>query len=149
MASYIEFCRAPMMRFLLTITMMNLFFAGCSQYGDIEHVDLDSTNKLKQQWHTKGFEAFRQGTFGNAGHNLYVSKAGILQRIHQFDLDKNGCFDLVMCNSQDHKEQVPSYVYTNPLGKSSRTELPADGAMAGWESKTLSITYLCQKVIIS
>ena len=26
------------------------------------------------QWVTKGFEAFRRGTFGNGGMNLYVSK---------------------------------------------------------------------------
>jgi len=33
-------------------------------------------------WITQGFDGFIRGTFGNAGHNLYVSRAGILQRIH-------------------------------------------------------------------
>ena len=88
-------------------------------------------SSLVKKWSTKGFEAFRRGTFGNAGHNLYVSRAGVLQRINQFDLDKNGYFDVVICNSQDHREKFPTYVYTNPFGEASRTELPANGAMAG------------------
>ena len=63
-----------------------------------------------ESWVTEGFEAFRRGTFGNAGQNLYVSKAGVLQRIYQYDLDKNGYFDLVFANCQDHHESAPSYV---------------------------------------
>ena len=27
-------------------------------------------------WTTRGFEAFRQGSFGDAGKNLYVSRVG-------------------------------------------------------------------------
>ena len=49
----------------------------------------------QDSWVTEGFEQFSRGTFGNAGQNLYVSKAGVLQRIYQFDLDKNGWTDLV------------------------------------------------------
>ena len=82
-------------------------------------------------WTTRGFEAFSRGTCGNAGQNLYVSKAGVLQRIHQLDFNRDGYLDLVFCNSQDHRERFPSYVYRDPLGDVSRTELPADGAMAG------------------
>lgn len=29
---------------------------------------------MEKQWITEGFEAFRRGTFGNSGQNLYVSK---------------------------------------------------------------------------
>ena len=82
-------------------------------------------------WTTHGFEAFRAGTFGNAGHNLYVSHAGILQRIHHFDLDQNGHFDLVICNSQAHYEMPPAGLYKDPLGKCEYQELPADGARSG------------------
>jgi len=74
---------------------------------------------------TKGFAAFRAGTFGNAGHNLYVSRAGVLQRIHQFDLNRDGYFDLVFCNSQEHWESPPACVYLNPLGSES-----------GWRGET-------------
>ena len=82
-------------------------------------------------WTTQGFEGFRRGTFGNAGHNLYVSRAGVLQRIHQYDLNKNGYFDLVFANDHDHGENTPAYVYRDPLGSASRYDVPSDGAWAG------------------
>ena len=80
---------------------------------------------------TEGFDAFRRGVFGNGGQNIYVSRAGVLQRIHQFDLDRDGYLDLIICNSQPHGEQPPSFLYTDPLGQASRIELPSDGAWSG------------------
>ncbi len=82
-------------------------------------------------WSTRGFDGFSRGTCGNAGHNLYVSRAGVLQRIHQYDLNHDGCFDLIFCNSQNHWEKPPAYVYANPLGNVTLTALPADGAICG------------------
>jgi hypothetical protein len=84
----------------------------------------------EEAWVTSGFEGFRGGAFGNAGQNLYVSRSGVLQRIHQYDLNRNGFLDLVFCNSQAHWERVPAYVYTDPLNTDSRLELPAEGAWA-------------------
>ena len=49
----------------------------------------------KKQWITEGFSGFRKGTFGNGGQNLYVSRKGVLQRIHQTDINRNGYLDLV------------------------------------------------------
>jgi hypothetical protein len=46
-------------------------------------------------WVTRWFEGFRQGTFGNAGQNLYVSRAGVLQRIHQYDFNRDGYLEHV------------------------------------------------------
>ncbi len=67
----------------------------------------------KKQWITEGFEAFRKGTFGNGGQNIYVSKEkGVLQRIYQYDLTHNGYFDLAFANCQNHGESAPSYVYS-------------------------------------
>ena len=83
----------------------------------------------RKAWVTEGFDAFRRGTFGNAGQNLYVSKAGVLQRIYQYDLDKNGYFDLVFANCQNHHESAPSYVYSID-GKRVAT-LPGQGARSG------------------
>jgi len=82
-------------------------------------------------WVTRGFEDFRRGTFGNGGQNLYVSRAGVLQRIHQYDFNRDGYLDLVFCNSQNHWEMPPAYVYRDPLGRAERIELPADGARSG------------------
>ena len=86
-------------------------------------------NPPRKAWVTEGFEAFRRGTFGNAGQNLYVSKAGVLQRIYQYDLDRNGYFDLVFANCQDHHESAPSYVYT--LDGKRISTLPGQGSQSG------------------
>lgn len=83
----------------------------------------------RKAWVTEGFDAFRRGTFGNAGQNLYVSKAGVLQRIYQYDLDKNGYFDLVFANCQNHHESAPSYVYS--LDGRRIATLPAQGSRSG------------------
>ena len=82
-------------------------------------------------WTTRGFDGFIEGAFGNAGQNLYVSRAGVLQRIHAYDLNKNGYFDLVFCNDHNHGEMPPAYVYHDALGETTVTELPADGARCG------------------
>jgi hypothetical protein len=82
-------------------------------------------------WTTRGFEAFRRGSFGDAGKNLYVSRAGVLQRIHQFDLNGDGYVDLPFCNSQEHWETPPAYVYREPLTSTSPIELPTEGASCG------------------
>lgn len=83
---------------------------------------------MKGVWRERGFEDFVDGTFGNGGQNLYVSRAGVLQRIFQFDFTGNGYVDLVFCNSQNHWERPPVYVYLDPLVDLSRTEQPSDGA---------------------
>lgn len=82
-------------------------------------------------WITRGFDGFRAGTCGNAGHNLYVSRAGVLQRIFQYDLNGDGYFDLVLCNSQNHSERPPTYVYRDVFGAKTRVDLPSDSPLDG------------------
>ncbi len=86
---------------------------------------------MESVWRTYGFEDFRRGECGNAGQNLYVSRAGVLQRIHQFDLNRDGYPDLIFCNSQNHWEKPPATVYRDIFGEPQRIELPSDGALAG------------------
>ena len=80
-------------------------------------------------WTTRGFNGFRQGQFGNAGQNLYVSRAGVLQRIHQYDLNGNGHLDLLFCNSQNHQERPPALFIETPWAEPY--ELPSEGAWTG------------------
>ena len=87
--------------------------------------------KSTNTWLTRGFDDFSRGTMGNGGHNLYVSRAGVLQRIHQYDFSGDGYMDLVFCNSQSHLENAPAGVYQDPLGRYECVELPADGAWSG------------------
>jgi hypothetical protein len=79
-------------------------------------------------WITRGFEAFSRGVCGNGGQNLYISAAGVLQRIHQTDMNRDGYADLLFCNSQNHGERPPALVYHDVFGSRSCSELPADGA---------------------
>ncbi len=79
-------------------------------------------------WTTRGFQAFRRGHFGNGGQNLYVSRQGVLQRIHQYDLNRDGHVDLLFCNSQSHCEIPPSYRYQLDDGELSCEVIPTHGA---------------------
>ena len=89
-------------------------------------------SKNKSSWITEGFEAFREGTFGNGGQNIYVSRKGVLQRIHQTDVTGNGYVDLVFCNSQNHEEKVPLDVYPDPVNNPENSnELYIGGAISG------------------
>ncbi|MEX0643597.1 MAG: VCBS repeat-containing protein [Pirellulales bacterium] len=83
-------------------------------------------------WSQRGFDSFSQGTFGNGGQNLYVSRAGVLQRIYQFDLNHDGSLDLVFCNSHGKDEQPSIFVYPEPLkDPQKRVKLISDGAVGG------------------
>jgi len=79
-------------------------------------------------WKQAGYDTFAKGTFGNGGQNLYVSRAGVLQRIFRFDLNCDGWFDLVVCNSQDFNERPPLLVCSDLLGAMHKRELPTLGA---------------------
>ena len=63
------------------------------------------------KWETRGFEAFASGTFGNGGQNLFVSAAGVLQRIFQYDVNNDGWPDLLFANSQSMFERPPLHLY--------------------------------------
>ncbi|NLZ70525.1 MAG: VCBS repeat-containing protein, partial [Clostridiaceae bacterium] len=63
------------------------------------------------KWKTQGFEGFASGTFGNGGQNLFVSAAGVLQRIFQYDVNNDGWPDLLFANSQSMFERPPLHLY--------------------------------------
>ncbi|QNK57074.1 VCBS repeat-containing protein [Paenibacillus sp. PAMC21692] len=86
----------------------------------------EKMNAIKES----GFETFRRGAFGNAGQNLYVSRAGTIQRIHHFDINGDGYIDLPFANSHDDDTRVPVYIYRNPAVNGERLELPTDGGYA-------------------
>ena len=107
-----------------------------------------------KKWTTKGFEAFRRGKFGNGGHNIYVSRKGVLQRIHQTDVTRNGYMDLLFCNSQAHEEWVPVHVYSDPVYHPEKfTELDFGGAYDAvvavfiYSAVYLLVTLVCDVVV--
>ena len=66
-----------------------------------------------KKWTKEGFEAFRKGTFGNSGQNIYVSKNGVLQRIYNMDIDGNGYPDIPFANSHRAGERQAIKVFTD------------------------------------
>lgn len=78
-----------------------------------------------------GFADFRAGTMGNAGHNLYVSAAGVLQRIQYSCISGSGWVDLPLANSHDDAPRVPAQIYDGVPGVDQPVaELPTYGAYA-------------------
>ena len=60
-----------------------------------------------------GYDAFIQGSLGNSGANLYVSKTGRVQTINQWDLNHDGYNDILISNDHDVYETVDAFVYWN------------------------------------
>jgi hypothetical protein len=60
-----------------------------------------------------GYDAFIQGTLGNSGANLFVSKNGRVQTINQWDLNGDGYNDVLISNDHDVYETVDAFVYWN------------------------------------
>ena len=86
---------------------------------------------VKGVWVTRGFEDFRRGEFDKGGQNIYVSRAGVLQRIHMFDLNRDGYVDLLFCNAQEHFEAPPAYIYHDVLDEPRRMDVPSEGSPSG------------------
>lgn len=86
---------------------------------------------MMKKWLLSGYEALSKGTFGNAGQNLYVSAKGVLQRIWQFDVNKDGYVDLLIANSHDYNEHPDLYVIKDPCGAWVRQNVLTRGCQAG------------------
>jgi hypothetical protein len=83
-----------------------------------------------QVWRDASFTDFAAGTFGNAGANLYVSHAGVLQTVRRWDIDQNGTPDIVFDSTHDFSYQLPATVWTgSQAGLSAKPvlNLPSDG----------------------
>lgn len=83
------------------------------------------------KWITEGFQGFSKGTMENGGQNLYVSRAGVLQRIFQYDVNGDGYPELPFSNSQSMNERPPVHVYRDLLHNPSFDVLPAGGTFDG------------------
>ena len=84
-----------------------------------------------KKWSLSGFEALSKGTLGNAGQNLYVSAKGVLQRIWQFDVNKDGYVDLLIANSHDYNEHPDLYIIKDPCGAAQCQNVLTRGCQAG------------------
>jgi hypothetical protein len=70
-----------------------------------------------------GFAEFSRGRLGNSGANLYVSRAGRVQAINKWDLNKDGYVDVLISNDHDVFEIVDAFIYWG-TGKGVGSLLP-------------------------
>ncbi|MFC2084363.1 FG-GAP repeat domain-containing protein [Bacteroidota bacterium] len=88
----------------------------------------------QSEWCEDSFDAFRDGTFQDAGSNSYVSAKGRVQMITRWDFNNDGNLDVFIPSSQSHTEKENIYIYLNngrDIDARSRIELPAAGAIDG------------------
>jgi hypothetical protein len=85
-------------------------------------------------WIEDSFEDFRDGTFLDAGSNLYVSAKGRIQMITRWDLNNDGHLDIVLPDGHTHTEKENVFIYLNDgsqIDGRNRIELPAGGSRGG------------------
>ena len=92
----------------------------------------------ERAWKQRGFADFSRGRFGS-GENLYVNARGTVEMVQRFDLNNNGCVDIVLPNSHGYLERGPTWVYEQACGPGPdwpRQELPND---SGWMSRIADV----------
>jgi hypothetical protein len=89
-----------------------------------------SAQSPTREWVTRGFDAWRRGTFDASGANLYVSWNGTLQTIHHIDVNEDGFPDLIFNNTHDIAYMVPAYEYRfHGRANPDRREYPGPGSV--------------------
>ena len=81
-----------------------------------------------KKWTLSGFDQLSEGTLGNGGQNLYVSKKGGLQRIWRFDVNNDGYVDLLIANSHDFSEHPDLFIISDPTGEGSCQRVLTQGS---------------------
>ncbi len=83
-------------------------------------------------WRESTFEDFIDGTFDDAGANMYVSRAGRIQTINRWDVNGDGHIDILCVNSHPLVEMLDMSIYWGD-GKDfsikNHSYIPADGPM--------------------
>jgi len=85
-------------------------------------------------WNENTFEDFRDGTFLDAGSNLYVSTKGRIQIINRWDFNNDGHLDILLPSGHGHTEKENTFIYLNDgqqIDGRNRIELPGGGARDG------------------
>ncbi len=86
------------------------------------------------EWTEDSFEDFRDGTFLDAGSNIYVSARGRIQIISRWDLNGDGFLDVVLPAGHGQTEKEDTYLYLNNGGDIDArllVRVPANGSMDG------------------
>jgi hypothetical protein len=85
-------------------------------------------------WTENSFEDFRDGSFLDAGSNLYVSAKGRIQIINRWDFNNDGNLDILLPSGHGHTEKENVFIYLNDgkqIDARTRIDLPAGGSRDG------------------
>ena len=102
----------------------------------VAHLSLVAQTALTaESWTENSFEDFRDGTFLDAGSNLYVSAQGRIQMINRWDLNGDGFLDVVLPTGHAQTEKENIIIYFNQegeIGGRSKIELPGNNTRDGF-----------------
>jgi len=91
-----------------------------------------STVIAQQVWSEKSFEDFADGTFDDAGANIYVSYNGRVQAINRWDVNNDGNVGMLCVNSHSLVEMLDMSIYWGngkDFSIQNHSYIPANGPM--------------------
>ncbi len=91
-----------------------------------------SSTIAQQVWRESTFEDFIDGTFDDAGANMYVSHKGRIQTINRWDVNGDGHIDILCVNSHPLVEMLDMSIYWGngkDFSIKNHSYIPADGPM--------------------
>lgn len=83
-------------------------------------------------WRESTFDDFADGTFGDAGANIYVSAKGRIQTVNRWDVNGDGHIDILSVNSHPLIEMLDMSLYWGngrDFSIKNHNYIPADGPM--------------------
>ena len=138
-----------MKRSLTYLGMLTLATVSGYPSMTIAQEDQTTPDSAARVWIEDTFEDFADGSFDDGGAQYYVTGAGDIRAINQFDFDQDGAIDLVFCNTHATAEKTDTLIYWGDQSRfrSKRvTPIATDGAFYnlvkdldgdGWPELTL------------
>jgi len=86
----------------------------------------------QEVWEETTFNDFQDGTFDDAGANMYVSAGGRMQTINRWDVNRDGAIDILCANSHPLVEMLDMSIYWgngHDFSIKRHSYVPADGPM--------------------
>ena len=86
----------------------------------------------QNSWIEKSYEDFADGTFSDAGANMYVSRNGRIQAVNRWDVNNDGAVDILCVNSHPLVEMLDMSIYWGngkDFSIKNHSYIPANGPM--------------------